>query len=88
MWIISNCCTKVCSDWYNVQFYNTWGDLLNLMWTPDYPTVVSTHNLPPQKLVTGVPTNPTAGNNPYYDITSPLYLTFRDLSFSTRTSAG
>jgi hypothetical protein len=68
-------------DWYNVQFYG-WGNLLHPEWywngpAPDYAMVVATQQLPPQKLVAGVVTAPSAGAG-YYDILT-LVPTFKKL---------
>jgi hypothetical protein len=57
-------------DWYNLQFYNNFGDIYGKYGDPDYDTVLTQNpHIPPSKLVAIVLTNKTAGGAGYYDIT-------------------
>jgi hypothetical protein len=75
-------------DWYNLQFYNSWGDLLNPDYpdTPDYDMVVAA-GFSPRQLVAGVPTAWSAGS-PAYDIKSELYPKFWSLAHKYHNFGG
>jgi hypothetical protein len=58
-------------DWYNLQFYNGFGDIWGAGGAPDYDAVLR-HNphIPASKLVAIVLTNPLAGTDGYYELSS------------------
>ncbi len=72
-------------DWYNAQFYNNFGDLINPDWdppfhhSPDYALVTDNllrNGLAPNKLVALVPTEKDACATGYHDILSELFPMF------------
>lgn len=59
-------------DWYNLQFYNGFGDIWGAYGSPDYDAVLKQNpHIPASKLVAIVLTNPLAGSegdNGYYEL--------------------